>query len=342
MLEKKEYLVDVPVLLFVFIRPQTLRRVFGAIKEARPSKLYLASDGPRENVPSDRDRIKECRQIVDDIDWDCEVHKIYFEKNQGMYATGRKACDYVFEREDRLIFLEDDILPCRSFFKYCAEVLEIYKNDLRVHAICGMNTIGIYDAPKTDYFFSHTGSIWGFAIWKRTYESYYHFEYGQDPYVSERVKQIARKDTYFCKVFDGYAENEVFDGHPAGPEFFLSLSMYAQNQLFVVPRKNMIKCIGYSTGSTHAVDDLKKMSKGARQIFDMETYDIEFPMKMPCYIFPDEVYEKKMKRVIAWHHPVISFYRRCVGVVKRIYYGDGRIILKKIPEKLFGKKRMES
>jgi len=330
------------VLLFVFIRPQTLKRVFERIREVRPSKLYLTSDGPRENVPSDREKIEECRKIVENIDWECEVHKIYFDKNQGMYATGRMACDYVFEREDRLIFLEDDILPSRSYFQFCAEVLEKYKDDLRINAVCGMNHLGKYETPNTDYFFSKTGSIWGFAIWKRTYETYYKFEYGQDSYVSERVKQIAKKDTYFCKVFDGYAKHDVFDGHPAGPEFFLSLNIYAQNQLFIIPKNNMIKCIGFADGSTHAVNDLKKMAKGDRQIFDMKTYDVEFPLKNPLYVFPDEVYEKKMKRVIAWHHPIVGFYRRCVGIIKRIYYGDGKIILKKIPEKIFRKVKEES
>lgn len=83
----KPYLVDVPVLLFVFIRPDTLEKVFEVIREARPSKLFLVSDGPRINNEADRKLIEESRTIVNNIDWECEVNRLYFDENQGMYNT---------------------------------------------------------------------------------------------------------------------------------------------------------------------------------------------------------------------------------------------------------------
>ena len=41
-----------PVILLVFNRPAQTRRVFAAIQEARPSRLYVAADGPRELLQS--------------------------------------------------------------------------------------------------------------------------------------------------------------------------------------------------------------------------------------------------------------------------------------------------
>lgn len=344
-MSKKPFLVDVPVVIFVFIRTETLQLVFDAVREARPSKLYLASDGPRIGVDADKEKIKQCRKIVEDIDWDCEVHRIYFEKNQGMYEMAKKIYAYVFEREDRAILLEDDIVPCKAFFQFCAEVLEKYKDDFRINSITGMNHLGVYNKPNTDYFFSKMGSIWGIAMWRRTYELFYKFDYGKDSYVCDLTKQIAKKDSYFCKSLDGYANQKKIGGHPAGPEFFLKQNIFMQNQLYIVPRKNLIKNIGYASGSTHAADDLRKMPKGIQQVFNMDTYEIEFPMREPQYVIPDVVYEKRLKRIMAWNHPVISFYRRCEGILRRIYYGDGKILIhlffERLGMKIKGQKRIE-
>ena len=67
---------DIAVLLLFFNRADTFRQVFEAVKEARPSKLFLYQDGPRGE--RDMAGIEACRAIVSDenIDWECEVHRM--------------------------------------------------------------------------------------------------------------------------------------------------------------------------------------------------------------------------------------------------------------------------
>ena len=332
------WLVDVPVRVMIWTRPELQKKQFDVIRQTRPSKLFFVSDGGR--TPEERELIRQSREIVKDVDWDCEVHRLYWEENQGLYSTGNQSDRYIWQRVDRLVCLEDDIIPSVSFFEYCREMLERYEHDLRVHVVCGMNHMGVYDRPQSDYFFSHVGSIWGFAIWKRTYETYNNLAYKDDPYVIDEVCRIAQKDTYFCKAMRGYAQRERVDGHVPGAEFFQVLDMFAQNQLFIVPKKNLISCHGVAANSTHALNSVKKMDKGSAQVFFMETHELEFPLKPAEYVFPDLTYEKKLKRIIAWHHPLVGAYRHFVTIVKRIYYGDGLVLLKKVPQKLrqaFGK-----
>lgn len=316
----KPYLVDVPVLLFVYIRPNTLRCVFDVIKEARPSKLFLISDGPRPGKPDDRLRIAESRKIVEEIDWDCDVYPLYYEENHGLYSMVKEALDFVFYYVDRCIFLEDDVVPSISFFRYCAELLERYQDDIRINMICGMNHLGVYSEPGTDYFFSEASSIWGFALWRRTYQAFYDHTYGADKYTLDRLKENAKKYKAFIKALDGYYQNELYEGHIAGPEFYLRFIVCSQNKVNIVPKYNMISNIGFCEGSTHAPNELRKMPKGIQKMFQMKTYEYAFPLQHPRYIASDKKYEKKVLRILARNHPIVAFYRKCEGLFRRIYF----------------------
>lgn len=321
----KPFLVDVPVLLFVFIRPDTLVKVFEVIKEARPSKLFLVSDGPREDNSTDKIKIEQSREIVQNIDWDCEVHKIYFDKNQGMYATFKNAMDYVFERVDRCIFLEDDVVTSISFFEYCRELLEKYKDDLRVNMVCGMNHLGTYDDASSDYFFTKGGSIWGFALWKRTYELFYDFSYGEDNYSLSLLKENSKYYRDFQKSLEGYVTDKNYSGHHAGPEFYLGLSMFSQNQLNIVPKKNMICNIGHGEGNTHFSDDIRKLPKTVQKMFNMKTYDLEMPIKHPKYLIEDKNYEKLLYKIMG-RGIVAKVFRRFEVIIRKAYYEVLKII----------------
>jgi hypothetical protein len=330
---RKPYLVDVPVMLRVFIRPGTLKRVFDVIREARPSILFLVSDGPRNSVGTDRAKIEESRKIVENIDWECTVYKIYFDENIGLYQSGIRARNFIFEKVDRCIFLEDDLVPSVSFFRFCAELLEKYKDDLRVHRICGTNTLGIYEDPKSDYFFSKEGSIWGFAIWRRTYDQFdYEHKYGQDSYIMERLKENVIPAWYRRERL--YAKGELVDGHIAGPEFFFQAACGLQHSLNIVPKKNMISNIGVVEGSTHSANNINKLPRGIQKLFNSTIYEYDFPLNHPKYIVDDNKYYKKVNRVFAFGHSIISMYRKFETAVRYMIYGDTIGVLKKLKKRI--------
>ena len=131
----KPYLVDVPVRVNIWIRPECQRKQFEVLKQARPSIIFLQSDGGRNE--KEWEAIRKNRKIFEEeVDWDCTIHKLYEEENQGLYTMGKKVSKYIWEHVDRCIFLEDDFIPAVSFFQYCAELLEKYKDDTRISCIC--------------------------------------------------------------------------------------------------------------------------------------------------------------------------------------------------------------
>ena len=330
----KPYLVDVPVRVNIWIRPECQRKQFEVIKQARPSIIFLQSDGGRND--NEWEAIHKNRKIFEDeIDWECKVHKIYENKNLGLYSMGQKVTKYIWEHVDRCIFLEDDQIPSVCFFQYCAELLEKYKDDLRIDCICGMNHLGKSEHVTADYFFSRQGSIWGIATWRRTDEMRDKlFRYGKDKYAMQLLEQRAKHNPIFLKRVKTYAKQEYCEGHIAGGEFYHEFAMYAYNQLQIIPKINMISNIGATADAAHA-DELKKLPKGIRRVFNMKTYEMQFPMIHTDYVMPDVEYEKNRNRIMAYNTPLVVFYRRMEIWGGRLVRGEfGKYFYKSLKAKI--------
>ena len=121
---KEPWLIDVPVAVNFFARPEIFERTFAEIKKARPRQLFLIADGPRPGQKQDIIDCEKCRKIAEDIEWDCEVYKFYNEVNKGLFKTYFESMAQVFQIVDRCIFLEDDLVVSQSFFEFCRELLD--------------------------------------------------------------------------------------------------------------------------------------------------------------------------------------------------------------------------
>ena len=325
-----------PVVLYVWSRPEKLQLVFNRVKEAKPSHLFLVSDGAVNNDPLQWELIYKSRDVVHHIDWECEVHRLYHEKNHGLFEMFKIMSDYVFSKVDRYIFLEDDVVPSLSFFKYCEILLEKYKDDLRINMVCGMNHLETYEKPSSDYFFTRgAASIWGFAIWKRTYEQFYKFDFIKDEYIFQTLVHNTNEVRTFQKLLFGYQKDQRFDGNLAGPEFFLGLSSYIHNQLSIIPTKNMICNIGYGGGGRN-FNNKKLLTRRVQRLFDMKLYEYDFPLRDPDYIIEDNRYKElvweSLGRKNIWFDKIELLFRHIIYV--KIYNMYRTLKIKKFIDKL--------
>lgn len=334
----KPYLVDVPVRMNIWIRPQCQRKQWDVIKQARPSILFIQSDGGRNE--KEWEAIYQNRKMVDDeLDWDCKVYKCYMDENQGMYAMSQIMGKMIWENVDRCVLLEDDYVPSVSYFRFCAEMLERYKDDQRIGGITGMNHEGVSKDVTTDYFFAETGSIWGTATWKRVIEERKKYDYSSDPYVMKLLLDRTKGHKEIHKAIVGYAKNDHHGGHVKGGEFYGGLNIFMQNRLLIIPKKNMINNIGFGDDAAHSTD-LKKLPRGIRQVYNMKTYELEFPMKHPKFVIPDYGYRKRRDRIMGDGYPLVKLYRKLEHIFLVFKYDGIKIFLQKA--KKFNKKRIEN
>lgn len=325
--------IDVPVLILFFNRPKLLAKVFEQVKIARPSKLYLFQDGARSGREDDIENVQKCREVVADIDWECEIHQNYQVKNNGCDPSEYLAQKWMFETEEMGIVLEDDDVPSQSFFPFCKELLEKYKDDQRINMICGMNNLEINKNCPYDYFFSRTGAITGWASWKRVVDEWQPYV----PFVEDKhtkwLFNVAYKDCLDTKKFIEHTK-KCNESGIAYYENILGANCRLQNRINIVATKNMISNIGNEGESTHGVANIKLLPKGIRRIFNMKTYDIEFPMKHPPYVMEDKIFYKNLKRVMGEGYPFVRLYRKIESVLYRIFSGDFSMF-----KKIFKKKK---
>ena len=164
--------LNTPVLFLIFNRPETTERVFQEIRNARPARLYVAADGPREQVPGESARVQAARAVLGKVDWPCEVQTLFRDRNLGCKAAVSSGITWFFDREPEGIILEDDCLPSKSFFGYCRELLARYRNETRVMMIGGTNYVADAVHLPASYCFSRYFSIWGWASWRRVWKQY--------------------------------------------------------------------------------------------------------------------------------------------------------------------------
>lgn len=330
----KPYLVDVPVAIQAFIRPQMLEKQWAVIKEARPSILFIRSDGPRDTVPTDAELIAKSRAITEDVDWECTVYRLYEEKNIGMYGMMKKCPPFIWSKVDRCIFLEDDQVPAVSFFRFCAELLEKYKDDLRVERITGVNLCGSWEDTPDDYFFARVPASSGTAMWRRSYMARdLELTYAKNPYVMEHVKRDL--PWYLKKQFVSFAETGTYANHKPGGEFFARHAEYLNHQMIIVPKYNLLNNIGVGAGSTHTGSNMKAMPKGLQKQYGMKTYEYQFPLKHPAFVFPDTKFEKEREKHLGVASRGQALWRTVERTFRLLFTGNAKKILGGLKKRLF-------
>lgn len=266
------------VLFLVFNRPDTTREVFEAIRQAKPPRLYVASDGPRLDVEGEFEKVTLVRKIATRVDWPCEVFTLFQDKNIGCQFGPRAGIDWFFANEPHGIILEDDCLPNQSFFCFCEEMLDRYKNCEKIMAITGTN-IAKNLKFNADYFFSIYPTMWGWASWKRAWVKY-------DPSLTDW--NLLKKNGWLSNFGVGGLPfvkrwTAIFDltdklgAKATWWDYQWIYSCWRNNGLVVAPKVNLIKNIGLRWDATHNTTYDPILS-------NLVPVEFEWPIKIPKVI----------------------------------------------------------
>ena len=279
-----------PVLFLIFSRPSTTEIVFEEIRKAKPTKLFIAADGPRKHKPGENEKCEAARAIVSKIDWDCEVKTLFRDENLGCGRAISGGINWFFEHVEEGIILEDDTKPAPEFFRFCSEMLEYYRNDDRVMEISGSSLPNRFtkNSPYS-YFFSDWDHIWGWATWKRAWK---HYDYSMKRYPEVAEKGLLLNnytsiyERYYMEhlLHQGYYENDKVTWWDIQWGFARKIN----SGLVAVPTRNLVVNLGFGSDATNTTD--------GSQWDEVKIEKLEFPLKHPEFVMRDKIIDDEVFR----------------------------------------------
>ena len=298
--------LNTAVLFLVFNRPEVTAQVFQAIRQAKPPRLYIAADGPRADKPGESERCAEVRRIATAVDWPCEVKTLFRDKNLGCKIGVSSGINWFFENEEEGIILEDDCLPSQSFFWFCQELLDKYRDDKRIGQICGSAFVAeaLSSSRTSSYILSKYGPIWGWASWQRAWAHY----------DADLLSWPLMKDlTCMNSAYDDADEIEarlilgekLYRNEIDTWDYQWGFAKNYQSALSIVPTGNMVENIGFGPEATHT-----KTGNSPTQ----NKLEMSFPIQHTEFILADDEHDR-LYREKTWGRKRNSFRK----VISRVF-----------------------
>ncbi|MDH4199246.1 MAG: nucleotide-diphospho-sugar transferase [Spirochaetia bacterium] len=300
------------VLFLIFNRLDTTKQVFEAIRMAKPPRLYIAADGARESREGEAKKVQEVRDYVTShIDWQCEVKTLFRDRNLGCKYAVSAAITWFFENEEMGIILEDDCLPCQSFFWFCEQLLEKYKNDMRVWHISGASMLTSDILINNDsYYFSRYNHIWGWGSWANRWK-YYNIKMPLFPdfLINGFIKNITKNK--LLQTFWLYNFKKAFDGEIDTWDYQWYFTTWSCGGISIIPVVNLVSNIGFGIDATHTSDIHNKLSNVLRK-------EINLDIIHPKIIMPNLIYDEFNGKILFNLNYAIFYWNNFKKMIKNI------------------------
>jgi hypothetical protein len=303
-----QYQIRTPIAFMVFNRPSVTATVFARIAAAKPRRLLIVADGARSHVAGEDGKVSEVRRIVQRIDWPCDLSVNFAEGNLGCRDRISSGLDWVFAQEESAIILEDDCLPAPTFFRYCDELLEKYRDEPRVMTVCGSNWLRATPSEHSYLFTTHM-SIWGWATWRRAWRTY---DVDLKSWPQKKLEQpfaqlLSRKEAgALTRTLDNLADANPANRTLSAWDFQWFYNCYVHGGLAITPAANMVSNIGFGADATHTRALASKLA-------NIPVRDVEFPLKHPPTLEVSHEFEQAYYRTVirkSFPERARNFFRR--------------------------------
>jgi len=244
------YKTKSPILIICFNRPEEVAKIYSVLRLVKPERIYIAADAPRPSERGEEQKCIDTLNIFSKPDWPCTIYRKINKRNLGSYATIPAAVDWFFEHESQGIVLEDDCIPCESFFSFCDTILDRYKDDEHVMWVNGSNMGWPGDGEQGDYRYSRFAIPWGWAAWRRSWEMC-KIHRNNSP-GAQRIRNILHEifpDSSMKRFFWGSIFRYAYSLN--NWDFRLQLSIWSLGGVSCTPMLNQISNVGFAKNGVH-------------------------------------------------------------------------------------------
>jgi hypothetical protein len=317
-----------PVIFLIFNRPELTAQVFEVVRQAQPEKLLVIADGPRNET--EVSLCQQTRAITERIDWDCVVLRNYADVNLGCRKRISSGLDWAFNQVNEAIILEDDCLPTPSFFYFCQNLLEYYRDDERIMHISGNNYLFNADDQRNSYMFSQYPHIWGWASWRRAWKHYdvsiSNWPQMKDSGIMKNFFEDPYAQRYWTEIFDAIFNNKIDTW-----DYQWTYTCLLQNGLSILPTSNLISNLGFRKDSRLGTDSSPWANLPTTDIWSiMHPHFVLRHREVDAYTFDIVIGGKSLKQAdtflgkirshyLTTRHRTKRFFINPLGTFKSIY-----------------------
>ncbi len=290
-----------PILFIVFNRLDTAQKVFNEIKKQKPKYLYIAADGPRKGKEGEAEKCQKVRDVVKQIDWDCELKTLFSEENQGCAFGPKNAIEWFFKNVSEGLILEDDCVPHPDFFPYCEEMLQYYRNNENIMVISGNNFQDGIKRGEASYYFTAYSNTWGWASWSRAWENY---DFYLVNYPNSEFKKIVKK--YFSNWNEQQTWIDLFirmkNRTSDTWDYQFSFHIWKKGGLCINPNVNLISNIGFGEEATHTKNTgFSALNLETKSILPIQhVKEIRRDIEADRYYYKNQMYKSVLQIIWRW------------------------------------------
>ena len=239
----------IPLLIFAYNRPEHLKKCLNSVismENLENFEIYIKVDGPKGD--NDRQKVFETRSVIEDFCMDYNSIVEYSLVNKGLSASIIGGVTKLFETHERLVVLEDDLIPSRYFLDFMLDGLGKYELEKRVASIHGYLPM-LNEMPKAPYF-RRGADCWGWGTWSDRWNL---VEWNSRELISELNSRNLNREfnlnNSYC--FSCMLQRQA-NGEIDSWAIRWHASMFLQNRLTLYPDKSLIKNIGFDGTGSHA------------------------------------------------------------------------------------------
>ena len=292
--------MKIPLVIIIFNRPDKTKILYESLKKYKPTNLFIISDGPRNNFENEKEKVIQSRSIFEKIDWECEVLFNISETNLGCRERIISGLNWVFDKVDKAIILEDDCIPTDDFFIYMEILLEKYQNNKKISSVCGTNFLSDTYDVKDSYLYSKYCHVWGWGTWKDRWFK-----------IDSKLKNLDKiKENRFLKKYLGsirayfywhWLLDRVKNKKLNSWAYIWNFTNFTNENLSIIPSSNLISNIGIGKNSSNTRSLPYKYieAKKIKNRFSLPlkhpqnvTVDLKHDLKVEDTIFSKSIYNR--------------------------------------------------
>lgn len=158
----------IPVVVFIFNRPDFASLQADFLRKISTRRVFVVSDGWRTNA--EKTLVVQARNNLSSVEERHQVEWICSRRNLGLELRFFTALDFVAEKVERFIVIEDDCLVSETFVEFAERVTDSYRNEARLGIVSAHNPAPSSDRYGLRIIAGTFPRIWGWAthssVWK--------------------------------------------------------------------------------------------------------------------------------------------------------------------------------